>query len=734
MNSSTRQKKLAELKSILNRVLPVIKKPWVKWPVIMMGLITSLGFIGFLFIIYGGGLVVDERALVLPATTTVVTVDGNQVGRLFTQNRQLVTLDQIPDHVQAAFVAVEDERFYSHAGIDFRAVVRAVYRDIVAFDKVEGASTITQQLAKNLFLDNSRSWMRKTKEVMASIYLERHYSKNDILELYLNQVYFAHGVYGVGAAADYFFDKSVEDLSLNEGAMLAGIIKGPNLYSPYIDADRAKGRRNIVLGQMQRMGAFDTEEMLALQGQTLTVQERKNEARPWLDGYVDLVLIEAEEKYQLSRDELRRGGYQITVYIDEIAQKMAYDELQKEQYFSGSEPNIEAAFTLLEQDTGRLLAAIGGRDFQFGDHNRVLTDRQPGSVMKPLAVYGPAMMEGYDPYALLDDSQRDYQGYTVSNFDNNYVGEISMYEAITVSKNTSAVWLLDQIGIDKSKAYLEKMAIDIPDEGLALGLGGLEYGITPIQVAEGYRTFIHGGEWIEAHTIAVIKDRNGQVVGEENPSTATVFSEQAAWNMVRMLESVVTNGTGEAGDFSKALAGKTGTTQHPHAPGFSKDAWFAGITPEYVTSMWIGYDHSDADHYLTAGSQAPTMATKAILQAIDQEKSLTSAFVKPTSVNELAEPITLPVITDLSASHRFGGWTLVQGQLNWSVGEDDQIIYHVYQVNTDGEKRIGQTTGEGTFTLGVSLFGATEYYVVPYNPLTKQTGEPSNTAILKFRN
>lgn len=734
MSYMTRQSNRRKRRVKEKKLLHLIRNPWFKWPALAIGFMISLSILVFIFILYGGGLIVDDRDLVLPATTTIVTEEGNQVGRLFTENRKLVTLDQIPDDVQSAFIAVEDERFYSHAGVDFRSVVRAVYRDIVAFDKVEGASTITQQLAKNLFLDNSKTWMRKTQEVMASIYLERYYTKNEILELYLNQVYFAHGVYGVGTAADYFFDKPVEDLTVSEGAMLAGMIKGPNLYSPYIDKDRAVARRNIVLGQMNRIGELTTEEMLTLQGQTLSVQEQSTVSKPWLDDYIDSVLIEAENTYQLSRDELRRGGYQITVYLDETAQKIAYEELNKDDYYNGSSSNVEVAFTLMDQETGQLKALIGGRDFRIGDYNRLFAERQPGSVMKPLAVYAPAMMQGYEPYVLLDDREQDFDGYTVRNVDGQYAGQVSMYEAVTVSKNTSAVWLLDQIGINESKSYLEKMSINLPDEGLALGLGGLEYGLTPIQVAESYRTFIHGGEWIEAHTIAEITDRNGEVVAVATPKVEQVFTEQVAWNMLRMLENVVLEGTGNVGDYQKALAGKTGTTQHPHVPGYAKDSWFAGVTPEYVTSLWIGYDHSDADHYLKVGSRAPTMATKAILNEIDQIKTLAHTFEQPEGVEEVVTPIHLPTIVDLNASFKLGGWTLVQGELNWTVDSDERIIYQVYRVSEAGDVKIGEVKGKGNFTItDTQLFNAHDYYVVPYDPLTDQTGEPSNVTRLSFR-
>ncbi|WP_017472406.1 transglycosylase domain-containing protein [Amphibacillus jilinensis] len=724
---------MEKLNRLKDCVIKVVKRPWIKWSAFVGLSILILSVVGFLFIIYGGGLIVDERDLVLPATTTVVTEDGEAAGRLYTENRQLVEFNQIPEHVWQAFIAVEDQRFYNHAGVDFRAVMRAVYRDVIAFDKVEGASTITQQLAKNLFLDNQQSWMRKTKEVMASIYLERHYTKNEILTLYLNQVYFGQGIYGVGTAAHYFFDKPIDELSITEGALLAGMVKGPNLYSPYNNEELALERRNLVLGQLQRIDYLETEEMLTLQGRTLNVIEQDQTDVPWIDDYLELVIREAESLYQISREELQRGGYQITVYMDTTAQQHAYEQIQDQQFFHGSQDNVEAAFVMIDQETGQLKAVIGGRDYAIGDQHRALSLHQPGSVMKPLAVYGPALTEGYQPYMLLDDSKQDYDGYTVRNIDEQYQGEVSMHEAVTVSKNTSAVWLLDQLGIETSKQYLSKMNITLPDEGLALGLGGLTDGLTPIQVAEGYLTFAHNGKWISAHTIAKIEDRHGQVIAEAAPVTEQVFTEQAAWDMLRMLENVVEEGTGQAGEFSKALAGKTGTTQHPHALGYAKDAWFAGITPDYVTAAWIGYDVSDAEHYLTKGSQSATELTKSILNAIDRDQSLTATFTVPDQVEDLADPIELPLIQDIQATYKWGGWRLVKGELSWSAPEDERIIYQVYEVNEQGEEQIGQVEGEASFTIvEPPVFGKSSYYIVPYNPLTGQSGYRSNIVTLSL--
>lgn len=280
-----------------------------------------LAWLGYLFIIFGGRFVFDEKAVILPTASSVVAEDGTVLGKLYTENRDYVTLDQIPDHVEEAFIAMEDKRFYEHAGISFPAVARAVYRDIIAMSKVEGGSTITQQLAKNLFLVNDKTWMRKTKEVMASVYLERNYTKSQILELYLNEIYLAHGIYGIGTAADYYFGKNIEELSVEEGALLAALVKAPNTYTPHHDLEKAKNRRNLVLQQMANNDNISTEDMLDMQTTSIEVQAQQEEREPWLDDYFAYVLAETEEVYDLSREALKRGGYTIEVNMDPTIQK-----------------------------------------------------------------------------------------------------------------------------------------------------------------------------------------------------------------------------------------------------------------------------------------------------------------------------------------------------------------------------------------------------------------------------
>lgn len=698
-----------------------------KWLLSSISAVLLLGFIGFSFILFGGRLVVDEERLILDAATTLETREGEVIGKLYNENRTLLPIDQIPEHVQEAFIAIEDRRFYDHAGVDFKSVVRAVARDLIAMEKKEGASTITQQAAKNLFLTNEKTWMRKTKEVMAAIYLEQQYSKDHILELYLNEIYFGNGLYGVEAASNYFFSKPSRDLTIAEGAMLAGLAKAPNGYSPIEYPEKALERRNVVLQSMESTGMISAEEKLQEQNKSLGLNVQNRKEMPWLNSYIDLVVQEARGVHDLSLEELRRGGYRIIVNMDEIAQKAAYDQFQNEEYFPGNTEGVEGAFIMMEQETGRIVSAIGGRDYQQGDLNRVTVNRQPGSTIKPIAVYGPAMMHSdqFTPYTLIPDQLMEYDGYSAANVTNTYDGAITLYEAIVDSKNAPSVWLLDQIGIPYAKKFLHEMNITLEDDGLAIALGGLSEGITPQQLMESYSGFSKHGEVIDSYTIERIYNKEDELLFQANPKTKEVFTPQVAWNMTEILMETVKKGTASAGNYEKALAGKTGSTQHPFVEGKTKDAWFAGYTPEYVAASWVGYDRSDEEHYLTGGSEYPTRLTKAILTEMDKQQPLADNFTKPGNVTALPEPIQLPEVTELEATYAFGSLSLIQGVLKWQGSEDDRIVYRIYEERDGIDKRIGEVEGDTEFILDQALFNLESYYVVPFNPLTKEEGQRS---------
>ncbi|WP_226576788.1 transglycosylase domain-containing protein [Halobacillus litoralis] len=702
---------------------------YLKWPGIIFGVFLILSLAGYLAVVFGGRFVVNEEDLILDEMTRVETADGEVIERIYTKNRQNVDLASVPEHVQDAFIAIEDSRFREHSGVDFKGILRAVYKDIVAMKKVEGASTVTQQLAKNLFLSNDKTWMRKTKEVMAAIYLERNYSKDDILELYLNRIYFGEGTYGIEAASQHYFQSSVSELTIAQGALLAGLPKAPNTYSPFDHPEKAKQRRNVVLARMYDVGSIDASVMKQMQGSTLAVERQEKGRETWSNSYVDLVISEAAHKYHISRDELKRGGYTIMVEMDPAIQRIAADEMKNGEFVPGSGGPVEGALTLMDHETGGIVAAVGGRDFEHGDYNRVGAKRPPASVIKPLAVYGPALMtKDYDPFSLLSDERQTFGGdFNPRNHNDQYEGQVSLYEALMESKNVSAVWLLDQIGISYAKSYLDKLGLSTEDEGLAIALGGLSEGYTPQQITEAYGALAQGGTRKESYTIQKILDRNGEVLYEHKQISTKVFNKQTSWYLTKMLQSTVNDGTASAGSYAKALAGKTGTHQ-------DKDVWFAGYTPAYAGALWMGYDRSEGDGKVLEGSSVyPTKLMKSILTRVDRQKNLAADFEKPEGVKDLPPPIDLPVITDLKGSLDFSGLALLRGNLTWSTPEDGRIVYRIFREEEGEDVKVGEVTGKGKFKVNAfGVFDQTEYYVVPFDPLTGKEGQPSNSVQLNW--
>src|SRR5690625_2000469 len=347
------------------------------------------------------------------------------------------------------------------------AIIQSIYLDILARSKVKGASTITQQLAKNLFLTNDKSWLRKTKEAMIALYLEREFTKDEILEMYLNIIYFGQGQYGVEAASNKFFYKSVEELTLEEGALLAGIVNAPNGYSPIDHPDKAKNRRNLVLDRMAEGEIITAEEANEAKNKDIELNISQRKYNPAYHTIVDMAIQEAQQLYDISFEELKENRYRIVTSLDETIQQIAYEQFQYDAYFPGNNmEEVEGSFVMMKEETGEVVAAIGGRNFQFQDYNRVTNPvGQPGSTMKPMGVYATALETGnYDPYSILPDQLEEWDGKPVRNNNHQYDESVSLYNALKYSKNTSSVWLLDDIGVDTGKKYLEKMHFNVEDD------------------------------------------------------------------------------------------------------------------------------------------------------------------------------------------------------------------------------------------------------------------------------
>lgn len=685
---------------------------------------SFVALVGYMFILFLGNYVIDEKKLVLNASSELVDLEGNTITKIYVENREYVEIDEIPKTVRNAFIAVEDKRFYEHTGIDLRAIGRALYKDILAGGKVEGGSTITQQLAKNVFLTQDKTWMRKTKEAIIAINLERKYTKDKILEMYLNQVYFGHGTYGIQAASQFYFGKSVNDLTLEEAALLAGIPKAPATYSPILNEKKSIERRNIVLNLMEEQNLITPHEAVLSQGKTVSLNVKEKEELPWLSTYIDMVMKEAKENYHLSNEAILRGGYKIVVPLDVHLQQKAYEMFQSDTFFRGTDNQVEGAFILLNNKTGGVLSAIGGRNYVRKGFNRIEAKRQPGSTMKPLAVYAPAIEEGlFEPYSLIKDEKMSFGSYSPKNYDHRYSGVVTMVDALIVSKNVPAVWVMDRIGVETSKKYLARNGINIKDQGLAVALGGLTYGVSPLELANAYRTFAQNGLYSEPYFIEAIYDQEGKRVGGFEGKKRQVYSAQTAWYMTRMLEQVVKEGTASPGEYDGALAGKTGTTSFVGKEGAVKDAWFAGYTPEVTGAVWIGYDETNENQYLKAGSAYATKLFKAIVK--DTHVETKKVFALPEGLKDLEKPIRIESVKDFHVSYSFHPLKLFTVQLRWTPQEDNRVVYKIYRKKSDGTTEyVGSVKGKGSFDITyVNIFSKEFYQVVPYNSQTKKEGE-----------
>jgi penicillin-binding protein 2A len=710
------------------------KNRWIRYLFGTAYFILSAAIVGLLFyfvILLIGNHYTDDESLVMSRTSVIVDTQGDEISKLYAENRDPVSLKEVPKRVQDAFVATEDSRFYKHSGIDLRGIIRAVLIDIFAGSKVEGGSTITQQLARNAYLSNQKTWFRKGQEAAIAISLERKYSKKQILEMYLNQLYFGHGIYGVQMASRFFFGKDVNQLTEDQAALLAALPKGPNGYSPILHPKRALERRNLVLDLLQKNDYISAEEAVRNKGKTLQLNVHKIQTHPEYDTYIDMVVAEAEHEYHISEDDLIRGGYKIIVPMNRNAQSASYHAFKDNRYFRGTNPNVspQGAFTLMSKD-GAVLAVQGGRDYVRGSYNHVTDLRQPGSAFKPLAVYGPALQSGdYQPYSLLQDKKVSYGKYKPTNYNGVYKGEMTMYDAITYSVNAPAVWLLNQIGIGKSKSYLSRMGIRIPDNGLAIALGGLEKGVTPLQMASAYTAFDNQGIQSQPYFIQAIYDHQGKKIGSVSPKRSRIFSPQTAWYMTRMLQSVIRSGTGRSGYTDVSMAGKTGSTAYTKTG--LRDAWFVGYTPNAVGSVWIGYDTTTPKQYLSGSSEDAVRLFKTVVNQTPGQQKL--AFQKPSGVNDLDQPVRLVKIHSLTASGTLGKYALPALELKWSGSTDRRIIYRIYAEDQGKTFYKGEITGKTQYRIDfVNPLSKAIYYIVPYNPQTGKSGPASPKVAVRW--
>lgn len=702
----------------------------ITWCFISVAATFVLAIALYKMIVLAGSYMMDEKRLVFHSSSRIVDEKGKEITKLYIENRELIPIEYIPKHVQQAFISVEDSRFYKHHGIDVSSILRALYKDVVAGGKVEGGSTITQQLVKNVFLTHEKTITRKAKEVAIAFYLEQKYTKGQLLEMYLNHIYFGHGAYGIQAAAKLYFNKDAEKLTVEEGAMLAALLKAPNGYSPLLHPDKSKERRDLVLSLMHKQGYLSAEETVRYQGKTIALHTNEDKRELAYMPYIDMVMDEAARVYGLSNQEVLRGGYTFIVPMDEKIQKVAYEQFQDSRNFPMQNEEIEGSFLLMDSKTGGIKATVGGRHYVARGLNRIYAKRQPGSVLKPLLVYAPALeTKRYKPYSLLTNEQLSFEGYMPKNHNDQYSKEVTMYDALLQSANIPAVSLLQEMGVEQGKSYLEKGDIHIPEAGLSTALGGLKEGISSFELVKMYRAFLANGKIIEPYVIERVLNRRGEVIGAANKKETKIFSKQTAWYMTKMLEGVVQEGTARKGVYKGALAGKTGTTSIPNQTEGVKDVWFVGYTPTVVGAIWMGYDRTDKDHYIRGGSSYPTELFKSILTKANVHGKKT--FKQPYGVETIGKPIRLSKVKDFRVKLSFTPFGLFTAKLTWKPLFDKRIEYRVYKIEGGKAVHVDTVTGKGEYEVPfINIFSKTEFYIVPYNSQTDREGEKTKAVKL----
>jgi penicillin-binding protein 1A len=548
-----------------------------------------------------------------PVKTLVYDRNGKLVHEFFKENRSIIPLRQIPKSMIDAILSIEDRRFYTHWGIDPIRIARAMIANIIARRPEQGGSTITQQLARNLFLTHEKTLSRKIKEAILAVRIERTYTKDEILEMYLNQIYFGEGAYGIDAAAKVFFGKQVQDLTMPECALLAGLPRNPRDYSPRRDPDRSLRRRNLVLAAMLQNRRITRPQYETASEAPLGVTTTRFNARlaPY---FMEMVRQYLDERY--GSNQLYEGGLRVYTTLDSDLQQAAETALEKRlteiearnKYkltrvaaaaARAEDPDrernqteyLQGAVVTLDPTDGQILALVGGRDFNDSNFNRAVQAlRQPGSAFKPF-IYAAAMDNGYSPTDIILDTPVSFragngQNWTPHNYDKKYRGPITLRTALAHSVNVPAAKLLQKLGTSLVSSYAKRMGIKsrlLPDLSLALGTSEVNL----LELSAAYGVFADQGVRVTPVYVLRVEDKNGKVLEKSRLSAEEVLSPETSLTMTSMLESVFDNGTAASAralGFTIPAAGKTGTTDD------YSDAWFVGYVPNRVTGVWVGFD------------------------------------------------------------------------------------------------------------------------------------------------
>ena len=546
--------------------------------------------------------------------TEVYSSRGELIGEFFIERRYIVSLAEISPLLIEAIIAAEDDQFFKHKGIDYGSILRAAIKNIKSFEIKQGGSTITQQIVKSLLLTPERSFSRKIKEAILAHRIEKSLSKDDILTLYLNQIYFGRGAYGVKAAARVYFGKSSSDLSLSECSLLAGLPKAPNSYSPFRNPQGAKNRQGYVLSRMVEQKYITLGEKVEAEQEPFNFVPRENINLSKAPYFVEHVRREIEKKY--GYDNLYREGLRIETTLDTFmqtaAQKAALkgiEAYEKREGVTDNKTRVQAALLSMDPFSGHVKAMVGGRSFRESEFNRAIqARRQAGSAFKPI-IYAAALDKGYTPASIIIDAplvsfeekDGEYKFWEPQNYDKRFLGPTTFRRALTYSRNIVTIKILREIGVNYVIQYANKLGVTGEfNHDLTLALGTC--GISLLNMIRAYSIF--GAQGVRAEPIFMtrILDRDGNILEDNRPRLTAAISPQTAYIMTTLLQSAVEEGTGRrVRALSRPCAGKTGTTNE------ARDAWFIGYTPQLVAAAWIGFDDLRplGKHETGAGAASP---------------------------------------------------------------------------------------------------------------------------------
>ncbi|MHA0855300.1 transglycosylase domain-containing protein [Paenibacillus sp. CMAA1364] len=713
--TDTKQPKVKKRKKVTKK-----KVFWSLFFTIAIAVFCAL--LGYIYIMLNGEKLYMENKdkLVMNESSKLYDRNGKLMHELSIQQGDPVESDQIPQLLKDAFIATEDKRFHDHSGVDIWSIGRAAVKDIMARSMVEGGSTITQQLAKNIFLTREKTFFRKATELSIAMTLERKMSKDEIITMYLNRINFGGQRYGIKAASEYYFGvKDLNQLEVWQMATLAAMPKGPTKYNPVRNPEVSMERRAIVLQLMEEQKYITSEERNVAKAVVYDYTPLAKKQQYF--AFIDYVMSEAEEKTGLTADDLNLGGYKIYTTMDLNAQKVIEKEFADDSNFEKSPDDtmVQASMMITNNQTGSIVALMGGRDYESKGFNRVTSSRrQPGSAIKPIVSFAPALESGqFTSASQLSNQKQCFGKYCPGNL-HGYSDTISMPDAIQKSENIPAVWLLNEIGVNTGFKFAEKLGIKLQpeDKNLSLALGGLNSGTNTFEMTQAFSAFSNGGTLNEAYSIKMIKDSNDKVKYEHKIKGTKVMSEDTAYQMTEMLKNVVNSGTGKKAAISRPVAGKTGTTQSGiKGNSANRDVWFVGYTPELTAAVWMGYDKPDAKHLLKKSSSlAAAFWGKVMEQAVKDFEPL--AFQVPESAQQPIEPepAAVPVVNGLNGSYDPNTQIVY---LQWNAVEDSNIQYRLYR--KEASENQFKVIVDAASSSGVDDFdiieGQTyEYYVTAY--------------------